>query len=355
VNFLMRMDFSNLLALGIFSSYFVLIIGLFSTILKSLPHRDLSAFGTKRHVYAFRALAVFSFIHTWFYMFKFMAWSLLEYEKTTSGSQMPIIDRVASWLSNTELFEQAWVAVCFGHMNWWWSEQLCLFTAGAWTIFLAVEGRRHRIKHLWAYMLLGQVVAISVASNLFYLAIILSRTPSQPRGRPSPSMASPTLWISVLFSLITVGLTPFTSQHTFLPNLLVMHTLLLVPLLPFPNQKADGHPGLSIRTSTLYALVTVLAIASRTRTTAVALLSLPTQSQSLRGLASSAWDVLHSHPAQSSIGWDVIWTTISFTFWILARKAYVPSFSSAPIYLASFLASVGITAPYLLRQETKSN
>jgi len=26
---------------------------------------------------------------------------------------------------------------------------------GAWTIFIAVEGKRYNIKHVWAYMFLG--------------------------------------------------------------------------------------------------------------------------------------------------------------------------------------------------------
>ena len=47
--------------------------------------------------------------------------------------------RVAAWLMETALFEQAWSAVCVGPLNWWWSEQLCLFTAGAFTVFLFVQ------------------------------------------------------------------------------------------------------------------------------------------------------------------------------------------------------------------------
>jgi hypothetical protein len=38
------------------------------------------------------------------------------------------------------MFEQAWKIVCEGPLRWWWSEQLCLFTAGAWTVFLFAQG-----------------------------------------------------------------------------------------------------------------------------------------------------------------------------------------------------------------------
>jgi hypothetical protein len=52
------------------------------------------------------------------------------------------LSQIANWLVDTALFEQAWARVCMGPLNWWWSEQLCIFTAGAWTVFLAVEGAR---------------------------------------------------------------------------------------------------------------------------------------------------------------------------------------------------------------------
>ncbi len=57
-----------------------------------------------------------------------------------SISDRNIIARITSWLVNTDLFEQAWATVCRGPMNWWWSEQLCLFTVSIWTVFLATKG-----------------------------------------------------------------------------------------------------------------------------------------------------------------------------------------------------------------------
>ena len=50
-----------------------------------------------------------------------------------------MVERLSDWLVNTALFEQAWAVVCVELDNWWWSEQLCLFTAGPWTVFLFLE------------------------------------------------------------------------------------------------------------------------------------------------------------------------------------------------------------------------
>ena len=94
-------------------------------------------------------------------------------------------------------------------------------------------------------MLIGQLVAISVAQNLFAAALALSRPghilAAKPQGRslailPARASATGPSWIltaGVLGSLVTVALTPSTvGKWTFLPNLLVMHVLLLAPLLP---------------------------------------------------------------------------------------------------------------------------
>ena len=70
-----------------------------------------------------------------------LQWSFTNYEL---GLSKPIaqglLHRLGSWLHGTSLFEEAWAFVCVHPINWWWSEQLCLFTAGAWTVFIAVEG-----------------------------------------------------------------------------------------------------------------------------------------------------------------------------------------------------------------------
>jgi hypothetical protein len=58
----------------------------------------------------------------------------------------------------------------------WWGQQLDLATI-SWTALLAVEGRRRRIPHLWAYALLPHLVNLSFAQNLFYVALLQTPSP----------------------------------------------------------------------------------------------------------------------------------------------------------------------------------
>ncbi|KAF8167293.1 hypothetical protein B0H34DRAFT_9990 [Crassisporium funariophilum] len=297
-------------------------------------------------------------------MFKYMSWSFKAYELTQHGPPADdLLLRVASWLMDTSLFEEAWALVCFQPVNWWWSEQLCLFTVGAWTVFLAIEGKRHNIKYLWAYMLLGQIVAISVASNLFYLAILLSESASPPSPKtdlPSKVSVGPRLTLCVVLSLATVALSPSTSEKTFLPNLLVMHVLLFIPLIPYTSSSASFNSSspsrFSISSHTLYRIIHIASAAIHVRTVIAGVEALSRSSatgNSALSMFAAAIKVLHSHPAQSSIGWDVIWTSVSFIAWMTARPVHPsePSryISVGYLMLATPAASIGVTAPYILQ------
>lgn len=214
--------------------------------------------------------------------------------------------------------------------------------------FFTYQGVRYKVKHLWAYMLLGQIVAISVASNLFYLALVLS--PEAPRAeKKSPSIkASPALWLSVLLSLASVAATPFTSQRTFLPNLLLMHALLFIPLISTNTSPAR----FSVSITTLYRVIHLAAVLIHLRTVMNAMVFLNYAKHSgPTNPAVAAWIVLNSHPAQSSISWDIVWTSLSFAVWKLVDTKVSESpnvFSMIYLLFATPMASIGVTAPYCL-------
>ncbi|KAK7457185.1 hypothetical protein VKT23_010484 [Stygiomarasmius scandens] len=260
---------------------------------------------------------------------------------------------MTAWLVDSALFEQAWTTVCAGPLNWWWSEQICAYTVGAWTAFLFLQGQKYKIKHIWAYMLLGQLVAISVACNLFYLALSLS--PKTQKQRSQSLRAKPILWLSILTSLSTVAYTPYTSEQTFFPNLLIMHATLTIPLLyvSFGKDSSSNASGwFSISFKTLYTIVFILTSLLRIRTYISAFKAVPyyTASESrllsainLLPLVEALWQTLHSHPAQSSIGWDAVWTSGSFVMWAWLEGASPLSLRS--LLVNTIVGSAGVMAP----------
>jgi len=271
----------------------------------------------------FGLLTLASLGHTWFYMLKFLAWSFNDYEanRTTPTSDLTVLTRLTSWLLYTSLFEQAWSTVCFGPLNWWWSQQLCLYTVGAWTVFLATKGRIYRIPHIWAYMVLGQLVAISVATNLFYLAVLLAsakQTQKSTKNDSSNLSAAPSLYVPIFLGLYSVFRSPNTSStdSSFIINLLCMHTLLVVPLV-LPPISVPLLPAIPMKTFSL--AIASLSIMLHVRWTF--LLAFREELGVMSFLLSfplRAWETLQRfHPAQSSIGWDVVWTTISLVVWSL--------------------------------------
>jgi hypothetical protein len=172
-------------------------------------------------------------------------------------------------------------------------------------------GREHDVKHLWAYMLFGQLVAISVATNLFFIALTPPGSTTTMKEKPAvPRRATdtvpPILWLSVLASLVTVFLVPHSLRHDyFLSNLLAMHALVVIPFIPLPAVFGCLH----IRTRTLYLLVGLLSVLARVRTV----------SWMMKSESMPLWTVLHSHPAQASIGWDVVWTMMSCLVYVCVR------------------------------------
>ena len=184
-------------------------------------------------------------------------------------------------------------------------------------------------------MLFGQLVAISVASNLFFLA--LPRKAEMMPCASTQKTVPPVLWLSVLASLLTVFLVPHSLQHNyFLSNLLVMHALLVIPLVRPVSSARTGR--LHIRTQTLYQLITVLAVIARLRT------ALSTNGLEIMTGRSTLWAVLTSHPAQASIGWDVVWTTISFLQWVKPRTVA----GQLTVFSATAVLSIGSSAPFAM-------
>ncbi|KAL7269878.1 hypothetical protein RUND412_007438 [Rhizina undulata] len=360
----------NLKAISIFTSYFLSIFLLLSLVLSSLYRAStLKAKRNKSAIIIFTFLALASLGSTWYYMgsyfrHSYVRWAL-RYRVPKEGL------RLGDWLKDVKLFKEAWEAVVVTPERWWWSQQIFLGTCG-WSVFMGAEGHRRGIKHLWAYMLLGQLVAISFVTNLFFLSILVYPPPPSPPSPPAPikaprpgsklntppvpiksakpvsrSNAPPDTTVSsklysILFSLpllvsyACIYITPYTAwTAAFLPTVLIPHLLLFLPF-SLPQSKVGrqfwriqygicSFMGFVLHAKALRDIFSAALQSQKTFFTAIALF-MKTQTPSgvvilslKSGVKRILQALLHEHPAVSSVGWDVIMFSLSLAAWGAVR------------------------------------
>ncbi|KAI8051404.1 uncharacterized protein B0P05DRAFT_562621 [Gilbertella persicaria] len=235
------------------------------------------------------------------------------------------LDSISYWLHDVSLFDSAWRQVSVGHWQWLWSHQLCSLTVSVWTPILAIEGNRRGIPYIWAYMLLGQVVAISVASSLFF-AVMLAYTPTQ---EPSYGLLK-RIAACVVGGLITVILSPFVAEGDgFMPNLLVMHILLILPLMR--SNTTPQKPSQAIMM--MYTLAAGANLAIYVNQWFECIFSL--SSFSLSGMLDAWITVFFHHPAQSSISSDIVCMQLISIAWMWTQHTSILLISLTPIFSAS--------------------
>ncbi|KAG8761187.1 hypothetical protein FRC14_006236 [Serendipita sp. 396] len=299
-------------------------------------------------------LAFASFLHTFAWIILDLKWSYENFYNsvnyTVVGSQ---VDRIAHWLDRTALFKEAWMHGYDGIFNHWWLENLCIFAAGAWSVFLVSEGRRKQIPHLWAYMIIAELVAVSTASCLFYLALSLQAIKLNPIPHkkndddinavlpPEDDATAPLmLTIPVLLALFTISIRPDPSSPDFLLNIIVLHVLCLVPTLPAPLWTTRPS-ALNVPVLTVYFAITAMAFVLRLQSTMAAVSSLDTVG--IVEFVQEAANAMHSHPAMATFAWDTIWTTAAWCIWnVIGDGTEGPNLQSL-IPLLSFSAGFGVS------------
>ncbi|KAJ0160926.1 hypothetical protein CTA2_7072 [Colletotrichum tanaceti] len=271
----------------------------------------------------FGLLAAVSLATTWYHMFRFFEWSYLEW----AAAQPPSFRgggglRLGDWLRDTALFRQAWVSTLETGPRAWWSLQIFGFCAN-WSVLLAAQAQKRRIPHAWIFVLLGQVVAISFAANMSFLAILCSSSSNKPptptrasedqkRKKPDDDSASSSVsslsWHTVVLvvTLIWAILIPSAIDNPrFMSLLLGPHLLAFAPLLlnGVLPPRLLGEPGWFWKAA---SMAWVLAVATKGIAGAGA-------GEGLGGVLTT----LYEHPAVSSVGWDVICCWVSSAAWFL--------------------------------------
>lgn len=178
-------------------------------------------------------------------------------------------------------------------------------------------GGKRGIKYPWAYMLLGQLVAVSFSTALFLVALSL-----RPRIRRISTIRAATVLIVLLVAMFFVERVPkVVGTQKFLPELLVIHGVLLYPLF-MPSQVSTQtdkrRVGLQGIEYLAYASLAAFAAYIHKVNTDSLLASLQ---------GSSLWHgiqkTIYSHPAQGSISFDVIFVLVTLFCWFFTTGSWM--------------------------------
>lgn len=209
-------------------------------------------------------------------------------------------------------------------------------------------GSRRHIPFAWAYMLLGQVVAISTSSALFF-AVVLAYKKTDRASLPSPIVLLVCVWVG----MATVVASPFVADTIwFMPNLLVMHGVLIIPLFERCTGKFKlGHTQRSVAITAIYITAAACSFAITLQHWFTCLRSITDEDQSLSSLPWLLIATFFRHPAQSSISSDVVAVDILCCLWMVVDRmrnsGQVPKWTLALMLLTPSL-SASVTFPLFL-------
>ncbi|KAJ3271749.1 hypothetical protein HDV01_006357 [Terramyces sp. JEL0728] len=318
-----------------FSSIFISLLFISKTLFNALK------FAKSRF---FLLLALGSFLVTWYYMFEYFKDSYTRW-KVESGTTADFsLNILSHWLEGTHLFDDAWKLVSIGYYQWFWSHQLCVFVVAVWTPYLLFEGKKRNIPYIWAYMIIGQFVAISTASCLFYAAVA-SKAPTK-----SAFTKTNLLLVCVILGLCGVIYIPKVADtDLFVTALVAIHVVCLLPLFPFGASKPTIQTGALTAGLYMFSAGAGLFILGHQILDVWWTLPAGDFSDSLLTFGSNIAETFFHHPAQSSIGSDIILVNLITVFYIAVERADIWLMLWTPVLTPSVTLSL-----YLAKRELEN-
>lgn len=228
-----------------------------------------------------------------------------------------------SWSTTTPLFHAFATAILASPARRLWTlAELCL--ALYTTLFMSIQGRKHRVPRLYAFFALSQILPVSFAQNMFYLALLRrGGGGGGGRGRGGETGTGTGLrevrldgkWVTgcILAYGVCVFFAPgFVGGEGLMPVVLVTRLVLLAPRF-LPTRSHDAWAWRQ-RRSGGWGMMLLLAISAVLVGWQVLLVLQE------GNLAISILWALFSHPAVSALGCDFVIGLVSLTAWYQIRE-----------------------------------
>lgn len=274
------------------------------------------------------------------------------------------------WIAESPIYTSLLHIPVLTNRNYWWASALDL-SAVPWALFLSIVGQRRKIQHLWAYAALSQLVGLSYAQALFFIALLLTPVPlpdnaremsNQPRvmtrlaklrkrakNKPENWCPSPLVYLgSIGLSYLAVFLTPIAHDTTtFIPVTILSRILPFAPLaLPYlvPESWGTVHPhphARSSRYTNLFRLTSLISFILYAKATSYAIIyndpgthhhptllhplhmedinTLERTSTTINRILSAAFSSRGTNPLMGKIGWDVLLSGLTIGVWAMIR------------------------------------
>ena len=176
-----------------------------------------------------------------------------------------------------------------------------------------ITGRRRRIPHLWAYASISQILPVSFAQNLFFLAMLVSPAAEEDEmvWVPHPRL----LPVSLATYYVFVGLAPYlVGMNAFIGAVITLRLLLLCPLyLPMILPGNSGKEYLKARDTQRIFPKTIGYVGTCSAVLFVVQTVMTFREVGLN--VSRVLEAIHDNPAISALGYDYVLSLVSSGLW----------------------------------------
>jgi hypothetical protein len=329
---------TNYLGAAIFWLYIVFALVFTGKTLQTLYTLYTTTYKTKeskhtKQIWLFSVLALLSFATLSTTMLNVLIQSFNQ--KTPLLQQSPswedLPQAIWHWSTTSSLFTDFAEGLVQDSARFFWAQTALLATLST-VIYMGTEGRQRQIPDLWTFFALSQILPISFAQNLFYVALLLTSPETEEENQPpsssssnssdaKPNTAQRILHFSKTHSILsaaayclTLALAQlYASTPALVPIVLLARLCLLFPLL-IP---AEFYPNLaSVPAKIPQDRATGDEVQRVVLKTALIMTCMKAYQAVQEGFSVEEITVaLWAHPAVLALGGDLFLCAVGFTAW----------------------------------------